>query len=157
MPTIVWTDYLKYRAALRGFDLTRLEEILLHSTERYFDNETRRIVVVGRHDQRLVIIPCDSEGEEIIPVTIHDSPANSISNSNREIQRMNKTQVRYFEKEDILHLVIGEGPEARSLELAPNITVELGKDDELIGVEILNASSFLRDAVLESIQARTLK
>jgi len=70
---------------------------------------------------------------------------------------MNKTQVRYFEKEDILHLVIGEGPEARSLELAPNITVELGKDDELIGVEILNASSFLRDAVLESIQARTLK
>ena len=71
MPTIVWTDYLKYRAALRGFDLTRLEEILLHSTERYFDNETRRIVVVGRHDKRLVIIPCDSEGEKIIPVTIH--------------------------------------------------------------------------------------
>jgi uncharacterized protein YuzE len=70
---------------------------------------------------------------------------------------MNKTQVRYFEKEDVLHLVIADGPEARSLELAPNITVELGKDDELIGVEILNASSFLRDSILESIQARTLK
>ncbi len=70
---------------------------------------------------------------------------------------MNKTQVRYFEKEDVLHLVIADGPETRSLELAPNITVELGKDDELIGVEILNASSFLRDSILESIQARTLK
>lgn len=70
---------------------------------------------------------------------------------------MNKTRVRYFEKEDVLHLVIAEGPETRSLELAPNITVELGKDDELIGVEILNASSFLRDSILESIQARTLK
>ena len=70
---------------------------------------------------------------------------------------MKKPQVRYFEKEDILHLLISEGPETRSLELAPNITVELGNDDELIGVEILNASSFLRDAVLESIQARTLK
>ena len=68
---------------------------------------------------------------------------------------MKRTQVRYFEKEDILHLLIGDGPEA--MELAPNITVELGKDNELIGVEILNASSFLRDAVLESIQARTLK
>ena len=70
---------------------------------------------------------------------------------------MKRTQVRYFEKEDILHLLIGDGPEARSLELAPSITVELDKDNELIGVEILNASSFLRDAVLESIQARTLK
>lgn len=70
---------------------------------------------------------------------------------------MNKPQVRYFEKEDILHLLIADGPETRSLELAPNITVELGQENELIGVEILNASSFLRDAVLESIQARTLK
>ena len=70
---------------------------------------------------------------------------------------MNKPQVRYFEKEDVLHLLIGDGPETRSLELAPNITVELGQQNELIGVEILNASSFLRDAVLESIQARTLK
>jgi len=70
---------------------------------------------------------------------------------------MNKPKIRYFEKEDVLHLMIAEGPENRSIELAPNITVELGADDELIGVEILNASSFLRDAVLESIQARTLK
>jgi len=70
---------------------------------------------------------------------------------------MKKTQVRYFEKEDVLHLLIDEGPETRSLELAPNITVELGQDNELIGVEILNASSFLRDAILESIQARTLR
>ena len=70
---------------------------------------------------------------------------------------MKKPQVRYFEKEDVLHLPIEDGPETRSLELSPNITVELGAEDELIGVEILNASVFLRDAVLESIQARTLK
>jgi hypothetical protein len=71
MPAIVWTDYLKYRAALRGFDLTKLEEILRNSTERYFDNATRRTVVVGRHDKELVIIPCDTKGDNIIPVTIH--------------------------------------------------------------------------------------
>jgi uncharacterized protein YuzE len=70
---------------------------------------------------------------------------------------MKKTKVRYFEQEDILHLLIDEGPEIRSLELAPNITVELGANNEMIGVEILNASTLLRDAVLESIQARTLK
>ena len=70
---------------------------------------------------------------------------------------MNKPRVRYFEQEDVLHLVIAEGGEGRSLELSPNITVELNDQNELIGVEILNASSFLRDAVLESIQAKTLQ
>jgi uncharacterized protein YuzE len=71
--------------------------------------------------------------------------------------RMNKTTIRYFEQEDILHLVISEEPESRSLELSPDITVELNDQNEMIGVEILNASKFLRDAVLESIQAKTLQ
>ncbi len=70
---------------------------------------------------------------------------------------MNKATVRYFEAEDILHIAIAGGPESRSLELGPTITVELDDNDELMGVEILEASSFLRDAVLESIQARTLR
>jgi uncharacterized protein YuzE len=70
---------------------------------------------------------------------------------------MNKTRIRYFEQEDVLHVAIAEGPESRSLELSPNITVELNDRDELIGVEIMNASAFLRDAVLESVQARTLQ
>ena len=70
---------------------------------------------------------------------------------------MNKTRIRYFEQEDVLHLTIAEGPESRSLELSPNITVELNDQNEMIGVEILNATTFLRDAVLESIQAKTLQ
>jgi uncharacterized protein YuzE len=65
---------------------------------------------------------------------------------------MNKTRIRYFEQEDILHLVIAEGSESQSLELSPNITVELNDRNELMGVEILNASTFLRDTLLESIQ-----
>jgi uncharacterized protein YuzE len=70
---------------------------------------------------------------------------------------MNKTTIRYFEQEDILHMVISEEPESRSLELSPDITVELNDQNEMIGVEILNASKFLQDAVLESIQAKTLQ
>jgi hypothetical protein len=37
---IEWTEYLKYRAAIRGFDLEKLEHIIRHSSERYFDTET---------------------------------------------------------------------------------------------------------------------
>ena len=70
---------------------------------------------------------------------------------------MNKARLRYFEEEDVLHLVITDEPESRSVELNPNITVELNEKNEMIGVEILNASSFLRDAVLDSIQAKTLQ
>ena len=66
-------------------------------------------------------------------------------------------RIRYFEQEDVLHLAITDGPESRSLELSPGITVELNDKDEMIGVEILNASKFLQDAVLESIQAKTLR
>jgi uncharacterized protein YuzE len=65
--------------------------------------------------------------------------------------------MRYFEEEDILHLVISDETEASSIELGPNITAELNEDGELIGVEILNASSFLRDSIMESIQFKMLQ
>ena len=70
---------------------------------------------------------------------------------------MDKTSMRYFEEEDVLHIVVGDGEEARSIELSPNITVELDGNDQMIGVEILHASTFMRDAVLDSVQAKTLK
>ena len=69
---------------------------------------------------------------------------------------MPKPQVTYFEVEDILHLVISEEPEADCVELSPNITVELDAAGELIGIEILNASTYLRDSILDSAQAKML-
>ena len=69
---------------------------------------------------------------------------------------MSKPRLAYFEKEDILHLVVNEGPEAQSVELSPNLTAELNDKGELIGIEILQASSFLRDTILESAQAKLL-
>ena len=69
---------------------------------------------------------------------------------------MNKVRLRSFEQEDVLHLIISDEPESRSVELSPNITVELNDKNEMIGVEILKASAF-RDTVLESVQAKTLQ
>lgn len=60
---------------------------------------------------------------------------------------MNKPKMTYFQKEDILHLVISDEPESGSLELSPNITAELNDKGELIGIEILNASAFIQDTV----------
>ena len=71
MSNIVWTEYLKYRAALRGFELAKLERIIRHSGERYSDTETRRTIVVGRHHEQLVIIPYEMDEDTIIPVTVH--------------------------------------------------------------------------------------
>ncbi len=70
---------------------------------------------------------------------------------------MSKTKMSYFEDEDILHIVISEGKEAESIELSPNITAELNEKGELIGIEILKASSYLRDTILESSQAKLLE
>ncbi|MCH8217820.1 MAG: DUF2283 domain-containing protein [Planctomycetes bacterium] len=69
---------------------------------------------------------------------------------------MNNPRLAYFEKDDILHLLISEGPESKSVELSPNITAELNDQGELIGIEILKASTFLRDSIVESVQAKVL-
>ena len=70
---------------------------------------------------------------------------------------MSKMNMRYFEEQDVLHIVVADGEEVRSVELGPNITVELDENNQMLGVEILNASAFLRDAVLDSVQAKTLQ
>ncbi|MCD6553886.1 MAG: DUF2283 domain-containing protein [Anaerolineae bacterium] len=56
-----------------------------------------------------------------------------------------------------MHIAISDKPEAGSVELGPNITVELNGKGELIGIEILQASAFMRDALLESVQAKMLQ
>lgn len=63
---------------------------------------------------------------------------------------MNKPKMAYFEQEDILHIVILDGPESSSIELSPNITAELNDKKEVIGIEILEATSFIKDALLKS-------
>ena len=70
---------------------------------------------------------------------------------------MPKTQLAYFEEADVLHLAISDEPEVSSVELSPNITAELNAKGELIGIEILNASVYVRDSILESPQAKALQ
>ena len=70
---------------------------------------------------------------------------------------MKKTKLSYFDQEDILHLVISAEEEANSVEVSPNITAELNEKGELIGIEILNASAFVRDAIMEGVQAKVLQ
>ena len=70
---------------------------------------------------------------------------------------MTKPKLSYFDREDVLHLVISEGHEANSIEVSPDITAELNEKGELIGIEILNASQFVRDTIMEGVQAKVLK
>lgn len=69
---------------------------------------------------------------------------------------MSEPRLSYFQKEDILHLSISDEKEYGSVEISPNITAELNDKGELIGIEIIDASSFLRDSILESTQAKLL-
>ncbi|MFZ1494681.1 MAG: DUF2283 domain-containing protein [Candidatus Competibacter denitrificans] len=69
---------------------------------------------------------------------------------------MSNTRMVYFEENDILHLSLSDEPEAGSVELNPNVTAELNEQGELIGIEIINASAFIRDSILESVQTKLL-
>jgi len=76
---IIWTDYVKYRARLRGFDIANIEHIVRYSSERYFDTVTGRLIAVGRIDNLLVIIPCDTNQGSITPITIHATTRQQIN------------------------------------------------------------------------------
>lgn len=51
--------------------MEKLEHILIHSSERYYDTETGRSIVAGRHERQLVMIPYEVDGEIVTPVTVH--------------------------------------------------------------------------------------
>lgn len=68
---VIWTDYLRHRTRVRGFDLDTIEQIVRFSNERYFDTVTQRMVAVGKHDSRLVLVPYDQDNDTMTPVTIH--------------------------------------------------------------------------------------
>ena len=70
---------------------------------------------------------------------------------------MNSVRMSYFETEDVLHVVISDEPEAGSVEVSPNITAELNAQGALIGIEIIEASTFIRDSILETVQGKLLE
>lgn len=57
---------------------------------------------------------------------------------------MKKSQVKYDSKADILYIVARRGKEEEFIEIAPGVNVELDEKGEVIGIEILNASSFFK-------------
>lgn len=54
-----------------------------------------------------------------------------------------KSKIFYDKKTDVLWLMVKSGPEEEHKEVAPGVSVELGKNGELLGVEILDASKVL--------------
>lgn len=68
---LIWTDYIKYKARSREFDLVKIEGIVRYSTERYFDTETGRQIAIGYHDNQLVMIPYEVHQDSVIPITVH--------------------------------------------------------------------------------------
>ena len=70
---------------------------------------------------------------------MHQNPDVKIA----QTPQMNRIRLRYFEQEDVLHLLVSDKLEKSSIELSPNITVELNDNNEVVGVEILKATGFL--------------
>jgi len=66
-------------------------------------------------------------------------------------------QLNYYKTDDVLWINIKEGVEFESVEIAPNITVELGKNNEIIGIEILNASKHFRKEVINNLKKRNTR
>lgn len=81
--------------------------------------------------------------DSIMPVTIHAATRLQLKFRLKTGIFMNNAKMTYFKDEDILYLDNSDGQEANSVELYPNVTAELNDKDELIGLEILEASTLI--------------
>ncbi len=59
----------------------------------------------------------------------------------------NKALVNYDSESDVLYIIAKDGKEDSFVEVVPGINVELNEKGEVIGIEILNASDFLKPVV----------
>lgn len=59
---------------------------------------------------------------------------------------MNEFEVSYDEKEDILYLA-KEGLEDEVVEISPGVNAELDEKGNLIGIELFNASTLLKNVI----------
>ena len=56
-----------------------VERIVSYSPERYVDTVTGRLIVVGRIDDVLVMIPYERESRTVTPVTVHATTRQQIN------------------------------------------------------------------------------
>lgn len=59
--------------------------------------------------------------------------------------------LRYFAKDDVLYYLLRTGPAARTREVQPGVTLEYDTRGRLLGMEILDASRFLKNFVLRDL------
>ncbi len=57
---------------------------------------------------------------------------------------MSRPTAHYDPQSDTLYFLVRDGEEERFVEVAEGVNVELDQEGQLLGVEILNASRFLR-------------
>ena len=79
MKDILLTEYMSYRVKQRHYDFSILKEIIRFGTEKYFDTETARTVAVGRHREKIVLVPYEEDKAAITPVTVHATTRQQIS------------------------------------------------------------------------------
>jgi len=76
---IRWTRYMLRKSQLRGFALAGIEEIVRYSSERYCDSITGRRIAVGRIRGLLVLVAYEQQGEEMTPITVHETTRQQIN------------------------------------------------------------------------------
>jgi len=63
-----------------------------------------------------------------------------------------KGSVKYYPENDVLYVLLQAGEEAKAVEIEPGVTAELNKRGKLIGIEILDASKYLRKLILQRLE-----
>ena len=63
-----------------------------------------------------------------------------------------KGSVKYYPENDVLYVLLQAGEEAKAVEIEPGVTAELNKRGKLIGIEIFDASKYLRKLIQQRLE-----
>ena len=150
---VEYSTHIEHRLALRKIGHELPTQIYEEADERYSDTETGHTVAT-------MSVEINGKLREVSSIYHRrtDSPAFDYSPLERrpegkqveirtmEEVRMNAFEVYYDESQDILYLA-KEGLEHEFAEIAPGVNVELDEKGNLIGIELFNASTLLKNVI----------
>jgi uncharacterized protein YuzE len=68
---------------------------------------------------------------------------------------MKKTKIHYDKKSDVLYFVLKSGPADYAEEISDGVTIEYGKDDKPIGIEIFRASEVVGEKLVKKASSNS--
>jgi len=136
---IKFTLHAKLKIKERNIDEKEIFKTIRQPEEIFLDVDTGNIVIIGERESKSghkLIVVMSYDMKKVI--TIIDTSKIDIINIKKGEIKMDKDKVniRYDSEGDILYILSRKGSIKDTIEIADDVFLEIGENDEILGIEI---------------------